>query len=111
MQPQTAPVETAPQNTPPVDDKKRVVKFTIANLVDRTADDTAILDMNFHYGNPPKTYRVIFGGHINEAPKEVVDFLKTRAYDKYKIHKNEDTGEVYPVKIGVSNRFMVSEVG
>ena len=113
MEPETH-IETIPKEIPaPAKEQEpvKMVKFTIANLQDMVADGKIIPEMSFHYGNPPKTYRVLFNGKLNEAPLEVVEHLKTRAYDQYKPFKDPDTGDAYMVKDGVMPRFMISIVG
>jgi len=58
-------------------DGQEMVRYTVANLVDKTVDGKNLLDFEFHYrrsGAPaeevPTKYRVIFGGKINKAPRE-----------------------------------------
>lgn len=105
---------------PPVpeveDPKKRIVKFTIANLKDTDMTGAMIPILEFHYrpaGAPtdelPTKYKLLCGGeHVNEAPLEVVEFLKSRVYDKYENRKDPRTQEVYPVRVGSDHRFMVT---
>ena len=97
-------------------DGQEIVRFTVANLVDKTVDGKNLLDFEFHYRRcgasaeeVPTKYRVIFGGKINKAPREVVNHLKKLAYDQYDQKKN-DVGETYVAKVGEQSRFMVSEV-
>lgn len=97
-------------------DGQEIVKFTVANLVDKTVDGKNLTDFEFHYRRAgssamevPTKYRVIFGGKINKAPREVVNHLKKLAYDQYDQRKN-DVGETLVVKTGEQPRFMVSEV-
>ena len=96
---------------------RELVRFTVVNLVDKTVDGQNLLDMEFNYrpigaaaGEVPRKYRILLNGKVNEAPREVMEHLKSREYLKYRQHKDEQTGDVYMVVDRMEPRFMVSEV-